>query len=131
MSTTPELEVKNIVRISGLGNEAVKVHGFTSVTVPANTTGDIVTCGLTAGSLNFGNVTAGDAVLLWFRALIGNFYLKLGATTGTPLSTDSHLYVLEGESYPIPLNPNATAIAGIRYVGDDASATFEYKLVGQ
>jgi hypothetical protein len=131
MTVTAETSVKNVLRVYGLGNDDVKVHGFTSTIVPTEIAGGISTVGTTAGSLDFGDIAAGKAVLLWFRALTGNFYIKLGVTTGTPILTDAHLYVLEGESYPIPINPNATAMPGIRYVGDSASAAFEYRLLGK
>lgn len=130
MSATPELKITNIVRVSGLGNDDPKVHGFTSTSTPAELAGGVSSVGVTAGSLDFGDIAVGSAVMLWFRALTGNFYLKLGVTTGTPILTDAHLYIKEGESYPIPLNPNSTAMSGIRYVSDSASGKMEYRLVG-
>jgi len=86
--------------------------------------------GNTAFNLDLGDIAAGKGYILWLYAITGNFYFKLGATSGTPVATDSHLYLPEGEAYPIPINPNATAMSGVRGVSDSANGKLEYVLVG-
>mgnify|MGYP001605672117 CR=1 FL=1 len=86
--------------------------------------------GTTAASLDLGNIAAGSGFFLYMEAMVGNFYVKLGATTGDPVATDSHLYIRAGEGYSIPINPNATAMAGIRVIGDSATSVLRYFLVG-
>lgn len=126
-----ELSVKTIMKVTGLGNDLVKVHGWTSATTPTELASGLVSCGTTAGNIDLGDIAAGKGIILWFRATTGNFYLKIGATSGDPVLTDSHLYVLEGESYALPINPNSTAVPGVRYIGSSASSVFEYSVVGK
>jgi hypothetical protein len=125
------LEISSIFEITGLysGNEAL-INKFTHATTPAEVVKGCPVTGTTATSLDLGDIAAGSGFSLYLEALVGNFYIKLGATSGTPVATDSHLYIKVGESYVIPINPNATAMPGIRFVGDSATAKLLYCLVG-
>lgn len=125
------LEVNTLFVIDGLfsGKEA-RPNRFTHGTTPAEIVKGCPVTGTTATSLDLGDIAAGSGFCLYLEPLVGNFYVKLGVTTGTPLSTDSHLYVKTGQGYVIPINPNATAIPGIRFVGDSATAQLLYCLVG-
>jgi len=126
-----ELDISVVVDITGLADpETHIVKKFTSSTTPAERAEQVVSCGTTATSLDLGNIAAGSGYLLWLFAVTGNFYIKLGATTGTPSAADSHLYIPEGEGYAIPITPNATSVAGVRFVGDSANSKLEYLLVG-
>ena len=125
------LEVNTLFVIDGLfsGKEA-RPNRFTHGTAPAEIVKGCPVTGTTAASLDLGDIAVGSGFCLYMEALVGNFYVKLGATTGTPLSTDSHLYAKTGQGYVIPINPNATAMPGIRFVGDSATAQLLYCLVG-
>lgn len=82
-------------------------------------------------SLDLGDVAAGSGFLLYLRALVGNFYFVLGSTDATPSATNSQIYLPEGEGYPIPINPNATAMPGIRGISDEeTTGQLEYVLYG-
>lgn len=125
------LDITTVFKIDGLysGNEVIP-NKFTSATTPAEVVKGCPVTGTTATSLDLGDIAAGSGFSLYLEALVGNFYIKLGATTGTPGATDSHLYIKSGEGYIIPINPNATATPGIRFVGDSATAKLMYCLVG-
>ena len=125
-----ELNLWSLTEISGLysGDESI-AKKFTATTPVEVVKGSPVT-GTTGTTIDLGDIAAGSGYLLYLEAITGNFYVKLGATSGDPISTDSHLYILEGEGYNIPINPNATAMAGVRFIGDDASSQLLYLLIG-
>ena len=125
-----ELNLWSVTEINGLysGDENI-AKKFTATTPVEVVKGSPVT-GTAATTIDLGDIAAGSGYLLYLEAITGNFYVKLGSTSGDPVLTDSHLYILEGEGYPIPINPNATAISGIRVIGDDASSQLLYMLVG-
>lgn len=115
----------------GGGSDDPAELSFTHGTTPVEVTRGKPIVGDSAFTLDLGDVAAGSGFLLYLRALVGNFYFKLGATSETPVATDSHLYIAEGEAYPVPINPNATAMAGIRGVSDQATTgQLEYILYG-
>ncbi len=104
---------------------------FTSGTAPAETTPMEASVGNTAFDIDFGHIAAGSAYIFCVYAVTGNFYFKFNSASGDPASTDSHIYIPEGEGYPIPINPNSTAFAnGIRGISDSASGKLEYMLIG-
>lgn len=125
-----EVTIFSGIEITSLGTIESVWKKFTSGTTPAETARGKPILGNTAATLDLGDIAAGSGYLLYIGAITGNVYVKLGATSGTPGATDSHLYIPEGEYYIVPLNPNATAIAGIRVVTDDASGQIEYLLIG-
>jgi len=126
-----ELNILNGFILTGSGHDVTKLEKTAHTDTPYETAEGAPVVGTTAGNLDLGDIAAGKPFALFFKAITGNFYIKLGATSGDPVLTDSHLYIQEGESYTIPLNPNATAMAGVRYIGDDASSKFYYCLVGK
>ncbi len=103
---------------------------FTSATAPAEPVFGQPVLADTAFTLDLGDVAAGSGYILWLYAITGNFYFILGATTGTPDEDNSHLYIPEGEGYPIPLNPDASMMTGVRGISDSATGKLEYLLVG-
>ncbi|HEC66923.1 MAG TPA: hypothetical protein ENI23_16735 [bacterium] len=126
-----EVSVANTIEITALaGGDESRVIKFTSGTTPAETVQGKPIIGNTAVTLDFGDIAAGSGYLLYLEALVGNVYVKLGVTSGTPVNTDSHLYILEGEGYTIPINPNATAMSGVRLVSDSATGQIKYILIG-
>jgi len=126
-----ELTINSLFQVSGLySGKEIKPARFTSATTPAELVKGCPVTGTTETSLDLGDVAAGSGFSLYLEALTGNFYIKLGATTGIPIATDSHLYLEEGGHVALPINPNATAMPGIRFVGDDASSQLLYILVG-
>ena len=126
-----ELTIRTLFEITGLysGNETIPAM-FTSATTPAEVVKGSPVTGTTVTTLDLGDITAGSGFSLYLEALVGNFYIKLGATTGTPSATDSHLYLLQGEHTVLPITPNATAMPGVRFVGSSATAKLLYLLVG-
>ena len=80
--------------------------------------------------MDLGDIAVGSGYLLYLEALVGNVYVLLGATSGTPTSTTAELYIKEGEGFIIPINPNATAIPGVRLISDSATGQVKYILVG-
>lgn len=126
-----ELNISTLFEITGLysGDESIP-NRFTSASTPAEVVKGTPITGTTATTLDLGDIAAGSGFSLYLEALTGNFYIKLGATTGIPLSTDSHLYIPEGEHTVLSINPDSTAMPGIRFVGDDASSQLLYVLVG-
>jgi len=125
------LNITSIFEVDGLytGNE-VLITKYTTENTPNEITKQSPVTGTTATLLEMGSIAAGSAFSLYLEALIGNFYIKLNSTAGTPLSTDSQIYLLEGQHTVIPINPDATAMAGVMYVGDEAGAQLLYVLVG-
>lgn len=125
-----ELAIKQWIEITGLGGgDDSRVHAF-NATTPAERFCGVPVVGNTAFTLDLGDIAAGSGYCLYIEAITGNLYVKLGATSGTPVSTDSHLYIKEGEGYTIPINPDATAMPGIQMVSDSATGKIMYKLVG-
>lgn len=124
------LTITNIIDLTGsnqdrtIANKTIVGGTITEVLEQSPILGNAAT------SLDLGDIAVGSGFLIYFEAAVGNFYIKLGVTSGTPISTDSHLYIKQGEAYCIPINPNATAMAGIRVIGDSASAVLHYFLVG-
>lgn len=126
-----EVTIGQSIEITALaGGDESRVIKFTSGTTPAETVQGKPIISNSAVTLDLGDIAAGSGYLLYLEALVGNVYVKLGATSGTPVNTDSHLYILEGEGYTIPINPNATAVAGIQLVSDSATGQVKYILIG-
>lgn len=126
-----EATITSGVEVTALaGGDEGRLIKFTSGTTPAETVQGKPIIANTAVTLDLGDIAAGSGYLLYLEALVGNVYVLLGATSGTPLSTTADLYIPEGEGYPIPINPNATAMPGIRLISDDASGQVKYILVG-
>jgi len=126
-----EASVTQIIEVTGLsGGDENRAHKFASALTPAETVQGKPIIANSAVTLDLGDVAAGKGFLLYVEALAGNVYVKLGATTGTPTSTDSHLYIPEGEGYIIPINPNATAMPGIRLISDGSDGQIKYFLIG-
>lgn len=123
--------VTTYLSVTGIDHD-VDIPEKTTATVPVVVVEGSPTVGTTSGTLDLGDITAGKPYILYFKAIVGNFYLKLGATSGDPVLTDSHLYILAGEGYAIPINPNSTAMTGIRYIGSIATTSkFYYCVVGK
>lgn len=126
-----ELNISSVLEITGLytGNESL-ISKYTAGTAPNEITKQSPVTGTTATLLDLGSIAVGAAFSLYLEALVGNFYIKLGSASGTPLLTDSQIYLLLGQHTVIPINPNAVAMPGIMYVGDSATAKLLYLLVG-
>ena len=103
---------------------------FTSSTTPTETVQGKPIIANSAVTLDLGDIAVGSGYLLYLEALVGNVYVLLGATSGTPVLTTAELYIKEGEGYVIPINPNATAMPGIRLISDSATGQVKYILVG-
>ena len=126
-----ELKIVQRMEVTGLaGGDEDVVHLFTSGSTPAETVKGKPIIGNTAVTLDLGDIAAGSGFSLYIEALVGNLYILLGATSGTPLSTTAQLYIAEGEGYVIPINPNATAMTGVRVISDSATGQIKYFLVG-
>ncbi len=126
-----ELKIVSRIEVTGLvGGEEHANHLHTSATTPAETVQGKPIIGNSAVTLDLGDIAAGSGYSLYIEALVGNLYILLGTTSGTPISTTAHLYIAEGEGYPIPINPNATAMPGIRIISDSATGQIKYFLVG-
>jgi len=126
-----QVDISQTIEILDLaGGDEHRIHKFTSSTTPAETVQGKPVISNSAVTLDLGDVAAGKGFLLYIEALVGNLYVKLGVTEGTPVSTDSHLYIPEGEGYTIPINPNATAMAGVRIISDDSDGQIKYIIVG-
>jgi len=125
------LSIKQWIEITGLaGGEEHRIYGFDSETTPAETVQGKPVIANSAVTLDLGDIAAGSGYALYIEALTGNCYVLLGATSGTPLSTTAELYIPEGEGYIIPINPNATAMPGVRIISDSESGQIKYILVG-
>ncbi len=115
----------------GGGSDDPASTSFTASQVPVEIAKGKPIVGSDAFSLDLGDIAAGSGFLLYLKALVGNFYFVLGSTDATPEATNSHLYIPEGEGYPIPINPDATAMAGIRGISDEeTTGQLEYILYG-
>jgi len=125
VEVTQRIEVKDLV-----GGDEYANHLFTSGTTPAETVQGKPIIANSAVTLDLGDIAAGSGFSLYIEALVGNLYILLGATSGTPLSTTAQLYIAEGEGYTIPINPNATAMPGVRVISDSATGQIKYFLVG-
>ena len=127
-----ELKITSIMEITGLytGDEAL-VKKFTAGDAPVEVVKHSPITGTTGTTIDLGAIAAGSAISIYMEAITGNFYIKLNSTAGDPVLTDSHIYLLEGQHCIIPLNPNATAMAGIRYISDSATGKLLYLLVGK
>lgn len=126
-----EATVTQALEITSLaGGDESRIIKFTSGTTPTETVQGKPIIANTAVTLDLGDIAAGSGYLLYLEALVGNVYVKLGTTSGTPLNTDSHLYIKAGEGYTIPINPNSTAMSGIRLISDSATGQIKYILVG-
>ena len=113
------------------GSETEVSLSFTSGTAPAEAVKGQPVVSNTAFTLDLGDIAAGSGYILWLRAIAGNFYFILGATSGTPDADNSHLYIPEGEAYPIPINPDASMMTGIRGISDEeTTGKLEYVLIG-
>ena len=125
-------EVKIVCRceVTGLGDNVSGKNSFVSGTTPVETVNSRAAVADSAFTLDLGDIAAGAGFILWLRAITGNFYFKLGATSGDPVLTDSHLYIPEGEAYAIPINPNSEAIPGVRGISDSEDGVLEYILIG-
>ena len=127
-----ELNITSIFEITGLyTGDDILVDKFTATNVPVEVVKGCPITGTTGTSIDLGDIAAGKGFSLYLEAITGNFYIKLGATTGDPVLTDSQIYLLEGEHCVLPINPNATAMPGVRFIGDDASSQLLYVLVGK
>jgi hypothetical protein len=126
-----EVTVSNTIEITALaGGDESRSIKFAHGTTPAETVQGKPVIANSAVTLDLGDIAAGSGYLLYIEALVGNVYVLLGATSGTPLSTTAELYILEGEGYTIPINPNATAMPGIRLISDSATGQIKYILIG-
>lgn len=126
-----ELTVVQRIEVTGLaGGEEHRGHLYVSGTTPVETVQGKPVIANSAVTLDLGDIAAGSGYALYIEALVGNLYVLLGATSGTPLSTTAELYIPEGEGYTIPINPNATAMPGVRIISDNATGQIKYFLVG-
>ena len=125
------LNITSIFETDGLytGNE-VLIHKYTAGDAPNEIIKQSPVTGTTGTLLDMGSIAVGSAFSLYLEALVGNFYIKLGSAAGDPVLTDAQIYLLEGQQTVIPINPNATAMPGIMYIGDEAGAQLLYVLVG-
>lgn len=124
------LSLTQIIELTGSNQDRIICQKATCTSVPVEVLEQSPILGASAASLDLGDIAAGKGFFIYLEAVVGSFYVKLGATTGTPVETDSHLYIQAGEGYSIPINPNATAMPGIRVIGSGATAVLRYFLVG-
>jgi len=126
-----EVSITQVIEVNSLtGGDEHIVHKFTHTTVPTELVSGRPIIANTAVTLDLGDIAAGAGFLLYVEALVGNVYVLLNATAGTPILTTAELYILEGEGYTIPINPNATAMAGVRLISDSATGQIKYMLIG-
>lgn len=124
------LVVKQHIEIVGLGGgDESRTYGFTSSTTPTETVSGKPIIGSSAFTLDLGDITIGKSIALYIEAIVGNVYVFIGSTT--PVSTNCHLYILEGQGYTIPINPDATAVPSIKLLGSSATCQIRYILVGK
>ena len=127
-----EVSISQTIEVTSLagGDEYIN-HRFTAGTTPTETVTGRPVVSNTAVTLDLGDIAAGSGFLLYVEALVGNVYVLLNATAGTPEDTTAQLYIKAGEGYTIPINPNATAMAGVRLISDEATTgKFKYMLIG-
>ncbi len=126
-----EVSVTSGLEITALaGGDEWRLVKFTSGTIPAETVQGKPIIADSAVTLDLGDIAAGSGYLLYLEALVGNVYVLLGNTADTPLSTTAELYIKEGDGFVIPINPNATAMPGIRLISDSGTGQVKYILVG-
>ena len=125
VSITQALEITSLT-----GGDEERIVKFTSGTTPAETVQGKPIIADSAVTLDLGDIAAGSGYLLYLEALVGNVYVLLNDTSGTPTSTTADLYIKEGEGFILPLNPNATAMSGIRLISDSATGQIKYILIG-
>lgn len=124
------LSVTSIIELSGSNQDRIIANKTTVGVTPTNAVEQAPILGTASSTLDLGDIAVGKGFFIYMEATGGNFYIKLNATTGDPVLTDSHLYIRSGEGYSVPINPNATAMTGIRVKGDNAAAVLRYYLVG-
>lgn len=125
------VDVTQIIEVIGLtGGDDVCITKFTHGSTPTEIVKGKPIIANAAVTLDLGDIAAGTGFLLYIEALVGNVYVLLNATTGTPILTTAELYIKEGTGYILPINPNATAMAGIRLISDSATGQIKYMLVG-
>jgi len=127
---TASLSLTQVIDLSGSNQDRIIANKTTVGVTPTEALEQCPVLGTASATLDLGDIAAGKGFFIYMEAVGGNFYVKLGATTGDPVLTDSHLYIKSGEGYCVPINPNATAMPGIRVKGDDAAAVLRYFLVG-
>ena len=125
VTITQALEITSLVG----GDEFVN-HKFVSGTTPVETVQGKPIIGTTETNLDLGNIAAGSGYILYLEALVGNIYVLLNATTGTPAAANADLYIKVGEGFIIPINPNASAMTGVRILSDSATGQIKYFLIG-
>ncbi len=126
-----QVDISQTIEVLELaGGDEWRIVKFTSNTTPTETVQGKPIIANSAVTLDLGDIAAGSGYLLYLEALVGNVYVLLGATSGTPTSTTAELYIPEGEGYVIPINPNSTAIPGVRLISDSATGQVKYILVG-
>lgn len=125
------VEVTQVLEVIGLaGGDDVCLTKFTHSGTPTEIVKGKPIIANTAVTLDLGDIAAGSGFLLYVEALVGNVYVLLNATSGTPVLTTAELYIKAGTGYIIPINPNATAMAGIRLISDSATGQIKYMLIG-
>lgn len=126
------VSAKCVLEVLGLVRDRTVSTACTYDDAPAEFVEGCPVVGTTAGSLDLGDIAAGSVTLLYLEAVNGGFLFKLGATTGTPATTDSHISLDEGEWTLLRLNDNAVAMSGVRYIGDEATTgSFYYFAIGK
>lgn len=125
-----EISLYHIIEITGSDDDDIISKKFTLGTTPVEIVRGTPVVGNIAFDLDLGDIAVGSGYFLYLEAITGNFYFILGATSGTPDEDNSHLYIPEGEGYPIPINPDASMMTGIRGISDSATGKLRYILVG-
>lgn len=126
------VDIAQIIEVIGLaGGDENRIIKFTSSNTPVETVNGKPIIANSTVSLDLGDIAAGSGFCLYLEALVGNLYITLGSTDATPSNVTSHLYIPEGEGYVIPINPNATAMPGIRILSDSATGQISYRLIGK
>lgn len=125
------VDITQTIEVIGLaGGDDVCANKFTHSVTPTEIVKGKPIIANTAVTLNLGDIAVGSGFLLYVEALVGNVYILLNATAGTPILTTAELYIKEGSGYIIPINPNATALSGVRLISDSATGQIKYLLVG-
>ncbi len=117
------------LQVTGLGEELNCKNTKTSATTPEEKIKLYSVLGASAETLKLGDIAAGDGFLLYMKAVSGNFYIDLGSTSSTPSSSTSTIYIVEGNSALVPINPDSSAMPGIRVKGSVSGASLEYAIV--
>jgi len=127
-----EVTVTQVIEVNSLtGGDEYLCHKFTNGNTPAELVSGRPIIANTSVTLDLGDIAAGSGFLLYVEALVGNVYILLNATAGDPILTTAELYILEGEGYTLPLNPNSTAMTGVRLISDSATGQIKYWLIGK